>query len=187
MASNWFMSTSASFLVLASISLACESSMKRRVESVSASSASLFGSTGGCPPLGDARVILAPASLKTKNGAVNSSSQKPVLWPVSPIWSCEVSTIRMFINSILLSGIVSELSGVTFKGLCRSIENSTVITVDHRLWMPTKTILSWRTDGILRKWMHYDRQHDASLSDLHAMADGFAAAGAAGHRDDRAA
>jgi len=32
----------------------------------------------------------------TKYGAANSSSQKPVLWPVSPNWSCDVSTMSIF-------------------------------------------------------------------------------------------
>ena len=57
---------------------------------------SLFGSTGGCPPFGEASVRSTPASRKTKYGAANSSSQNPVLRPVSPRVSCEVSTISIF-------------------------------------------------------------------------------------------
>jgi hypothetical protein len=45
---------------------------------------SLFGSSGGCPPFGEASVNSTPASRKTKYGAANSSSQKPVLRPVLP-------------------------------------------------------------------------------------------------------
>jgi hypothetical protein len=63
------------------------SSLKRRVASVWPSGVSLTGSMGGCPPLGEARVTVAPASRKVKYGAANSSSQKPVLRPVLPSWS----------------------------------------------------------------------------------------------------
>ncbi len=42
------------------------------------------------------RLNCTPASLKTKYGAANSSSQKPVLRPVLPSWSCGVRTIRIF-------------------------------------------------------------------------------------------
>ena len=55
------------------------------------------------PPLGEASVSSAPASLKTKSGAANSSSQKPVLRPVFPGTSCEVSTIRIFTRHLFFS------------------------------------------------------------------------------------
>src|SRR5262249_61734238 len=51
---------------------------------------------GGWPPFGEASVRSTPPSRKTKYGAANSSSQKPVLRPVSPSRSCDVSTIRIF-------------------------------------------------------------------------------------------
>src|SRR3954463_3534240 len=90
--------TSARREVLASAARAVGSSLKRRVASVWPSGVSLTGSMGGCPPLGEARGTVAPASRKVKYGAANSSSQKPVLRPVLPSWSWEVSTMRIFIT-----------------------------------------------------------------------------------------
>jgi hypothetical protein len=46
--------------------------------------------------LGEASVNCTPASLKTKYGAAPSSNQKPVLRPVSPSWSWDVNTIKIF-------------------------------------------------------------------------------------------
>src|SRR3954462_9469721 len=62
---------------------------------------SLLGSIGGCPPFGEARVNSTPASRKTKYGAANSSSQNPVLRPVLPRTSCDVSTINIFTSLLL--------------------------------------------------------------------------------------
>jgi hypothetical protein len=51
--------------VLSSWALASASFSNRRVMSVWKFGSLLLGSSGGLPPLGEARVIWAPASLKT--------------------------------------------------------------------------------------------------------------------------
>src|SRR3954465_348750 len=94
-------------MVLASAFLATSSRLKRAMAGVWFSGRSLLGSTGGWPPFGEASVSSTPASRKTKYGAANSSSQNPVLRPVLPNWSCDVSTMRIFITvSLKISGLV---------------------------------------------------------------------------------
>ena len=58
-------SRSASLRVCGQRRLRGASALKRRVASVCASGSSLFGSSGGWPPLGEASVMSAPASLNT--------------------------------------------------------------------------------------------------------------------------
>src|ERR1700722_13918984 len=101
----------ASLTVLASAFCAAASFLKRDIAGVWFSGLSLLGSIGGCPPFGDASVRSTPASRKTKYGAANSSSQKPVFRPVLPRTSCEVSTIRIFTCLLLVIGVAAARIG----------------------------------------------------------------------------
>ena len=89
------------------------SCLNRVIAGVCSSGKSLFGSIGGWPPFGEASVSSTPASRKTKYGAANSSSQKPVLRPVLPNWSWDVSTIRIFMFVLLVSLLSSTATAFT--------------------------------------------------------------------------
>src|SRR5438445_4935284 len=107
---------------------------------------SLFGSIGGCPPFGDARVRSTPASRKTKYGAANSSSQKPVFRPVLPRTSCDVSTISIFMFFLLLFVVRSP------------IDSDDITRSDQKSWR--RTIRRWyrRYLGIDRRQLRQKRK-----------------------------
>ena len=57
------------------------------------------------PPFGEASVNFTPASLNTKYGVANSSSQKPVFRPVLPSSSCDVSAIKIFMFGLRIRAV----------------------------------------------------------------------------------
>src|SRR5580698_1938138 len=123
---------------------------------------------GGCPPLGEASVSSTPASRKTKYGAANSSSQKPVLRPVSPNRSCDVSTISIFMFSFSSVSFNAHVAFQRQHKEKRSNEGGRVLLSKYRRELPSRPAAMPRIFEIARA--------DGAAADLpHEQLDGTAA------------